>query len=683
MAVFTASGLSILICPDSAFSQFACRTSDASSPRVFFLRIGDVRSFIAPDRFDATRDDVVNAPGDTIHHFYRDHIGLAQFQPDAARTDVHAASGWSTWHSYGWGVTQDTVLDAAALFARTLLPFGFRTIQIDDGWQTAHRIWTHPNDGFSVGMDSIARAIHRLGLQAGIWLIPEYVDEDSVGLRYDAWISDSSGPIKTGNHPKYFVDPTAPGGRRYLHDLATMLAGWGYKYFKIDFQQYADLVYSTWSHAMRRPDSSSAVYYRGVLDAFRLGVGDSSYLVTSAAPYDVASGMSRAAPLSGVGRFDATRVLWDMYPDWKSFNDQLQGLMWYYLFHRYAFLVDLDAIFVGTNVSPTVAQAWATMFGITGLPLIDGDHLGRLSQDRLDLLKRAYPPAAVAPLDLFPTLNRIKKIYDLKVNAGRRAYDVVALFRCNGAAPDDGAFSWGEMGWEQGTVMHGYDYWNKTYLGVFRDSARFDVPDSGCRLLSFTPASAHVSLLSTNRHITQGAEDLADVRLDSATEVFTGVSAVVGGDPYVLSFVIPVSSDPDSAAVTAWADGAPTDVVIRGPLVEVTVRSGSSRQVRWRVQFSGINGVREGHEPAVIMNIFPDPAHKVNGGTISITMPTGIAGGAVTMYNAKGVCVGNSDVHFTSGGVATVVLPPCGSGLYVLSLQTRHGTTARTIRVVE
>jgi len=57
-------------------------------------------------------------------------------------------------------------------------------------------------------------------------------------------------------------------------------------------------------------------------------------------------------------------------------------------------------------------------------------------------------------------------------------------------------------------------------------------------MISVRECLDHPQVISTNRHIMQGYLDMTSVEWDEKRQVLTGVSKVVGEDPYVVSLAL-------------------------------------------------------------------------------------------------------------------------------------------------
>ena len=77
-----------------------------------------------------------------------------------------------------------------------------------------------------------------------------------------------------------------------------------------------------------------------------------------------------------------------------------------------------------------------------------------------------------------------------------------------------------------------HEYWSDTFYGVVSGNITVSVPARGCAVLAIRKKTGQLQMVSTSRHITQGAVDLLDVT--ACGDTLSGVSKVVRGDPYMI-----------------------------------------------------------------------------------------------------------------------------------------------------
>jgi hypothetical protein len=103
------------------------------------------------------------------------------------------------------------------------------------------------------------------------------------------------------------------------------------------------------------------------------------------------------------------------------------------------------------------------------------------------------------------------------------------------------------------------------------------------QVFAIREARKHPWVLSTTRHISQGGVSLSEVKWDAGAKTLSGTSAVVKGDPYVLTVHVPRGFKLESAE----AGGAKTEVVHQNETATVRVVSPATDDTPWTLHFAG------------------------------------------------------------------------------------------------
>jgi hypothetical protein len=129
-----------------------------------------------------------------------------------------------------------------------------------------------------------------------------------------------------------------------------------------------------------------------------------------------------------------------------------------------------------------------------------------------------------------------------------------------------------------------FEYWTQTYLGRARGSFTAPAMDqrNGLQVFAIRAARAHPWVVSTTRHLSQGAVDLLDERWDGARATLAGRSAVVAGDPYVLTVALPAGF----RLLTAEADGHQPVMATAQGACSLRIVPTATGPVSWRLTFA-------------------------------------------------------------------------------------------------
>ncbi|MDP2895866.1 MAG: alpha-galactosidase [bacterium] len=127
-----------------------------------------------------------------------------------------------------------------------------------------------------------------------------------------------------------------------------------------------------------------------------------------------------------------------------------------------------------------------------------------------------------------------------------------------------------------------YDFWADHFLGEHRGSLTTLVKLAACRVLAFHPALGRPQLLSTSRHVTQGAIELKDLRWDESRCELKGKSDLVAEDDYRIVVHVPTNYklvEVQADCSESRADTGPTH------LVRLWLKHPRDKTVSWRAKF--------------------------------------------------------------------------------------------------
>jgi hypothetical protein len=261
----------------------------------------------------------------------------------------------------------------------------------------------------------------------------------------------------------------------------------------------------------------------------------------------------------------------------------------YFLHHR-VWYNDPDPIYVRESVPLSHARALTSWVALTGQLNASSIQFDELPKERLALLQKSIPAHTLKPrpVDLFE--ERIARAWLLTDDRAPVRRDVIGLFNWEENEAASLAYPLARLGLPEKGYL-GFDYWGDTFVGPFYDVLESTLEPASCRILAVKPVRDFPQLLGTSRHITQGVMDVVQEDWEASTQTLQGRSRVVGGDVYQLRIAamgkdrvmpvvrVSVSSTDQKAGVSirlvsqdAWK-------------VRVEIKSGTSREVSWRIHF--------------------------------------------------------------------------------------------------
>ncbi len=298
-------------------------------------------------------------------------------------------TGWCSWYELGADVTEGDMLAnidfCGAHFDRRF----FRYIQLDDGYQRAAGDWD-TNSKFPHGHRWLTDRVHAAGFQAGLWVAPFAVAEQSdIARANPSWLLKGPPPAPDGT-PLVMdtrepwggrilaLDGAHPGVQQWLYDLARrVVRDWGYDYLKIDFLEWATGGVTHYGGLTR------AEAYRGGLTALREGLGTEAFLLGCGAPLQHAAGL-----------VDGMRIGDDVDASWNGIQSPARATALRSFYHRSVWLNDPDCLVVRAPLTLEEARVWASVVAMSGGMSIFSDNLPRLPAARLPILQKTIPVAA-------------------------------------------------------------------------------------------------------------------------------------------------------------------------------------------------------------------------------------------------------------------------------------------------
>lgn len=551
------------------------------------------------------------APGATVEGetfavgFFADaHEGLEAYAAAIAKaqkiTLPKVPAGYCTWYHAG-ALNASGVAKLSEYCAKNLADFGFEVIQIDDGWQTSGRDFTqHRSDGpYPAGMAATAKAIAGNGLRPGLWFIPFGWDHTAPVFadRQDWFVHRPDGSIYAVEWGGDCLDMTHPDARKFVQEVtARIVRDWGYSYLKIDglwTGMATELLYPEPSY--RADGFGDAVFhdtamtnveaYRAGLRAVREAAGASTFVLGC----NIAQNMRTLG--ASMGLVDGMRVGRDIGTQWPAILPSAEMGSRLYFLHGKVWYNDPDCLLVRDPLTLEQARAWGSWIGISGQMNLVSEWLPSLPPEKLDIVKRTMPNHGrnARPVDLFAS--PLPRIWNLEVEQAGTRWNAVAVFNWDAERADEVTVDLARLGLaaSEQDVYVGFDFWADAFVPAFAQRITLPLPPSSCRVLAVHRQLERPQLVSTSRHVTQGAVDLVSVQWDAAQRTLSGVSRVVAGDPYELRVATPPTGGWHAVSATLGDDHAAAGATISLHDAEwgarVRILSPQTGEVSWKVNY--------------------------------------------------------------------------------------------------
>ncbi len=112
----------------------------------------------------------------------------------------------------------------------------------------------------------------------------------------------------------------------------------------------------------------------------------------------------------------------------------------------------------------------------------------------------------------------------MRVERPFASWSLVALFNPDLHAPVERRFSLRRLGLDPAQAYLAFDFWRQRLVGEVMNELALSIEPGSVTLLALHAATGAPQLLSTSRHVTQGAIELEDVRWDARAGALSGVS---------------------------------------------------------------------------------------------------------------------------------------------------------------
>ncbi|MBN1396338.1 MAG: hypothetical protein JW959_15040 [Pirellulales bacterium] len=406
------------------------------------------------------------------------------------------------------------------------------------------------SDSFPTPPERLIEDLRRQGFKFGLWMgafwICTQADSQRLADLGDALLLYKGKPVMVpyrwqfGKYAKmpveqrpgmYVLDPTHPKTQAYLKKVFETYYRWGVRYYMIDFLD--GISGSTPGH-----HPYDQCHDRGLIhgpEVFRIGLkllresaGPDTYLLSGTGPTIQNIGLVDAArvgsdygegrPLApGSGFYPGTFVI-NRPTFWTSHRTATDTLATTNFLHRKFFFADSGNVLTVDKPCPLAeAQISATVFGINGSPMMLGDDIDRMADERLAMVKKCLPrlPEAARSLDLFECPEPdYPKLFHLPVEAAWDRWNLVALFNYD-SSPRTEEVDLKRLGLDPDGEYAVWDFWNERFDETCRGKVRLTAGPQSVKLVRLSRRRPHPWLVSTDMHVRQGQAEIEDCRWDS------------------------------------------------------------------------------------------------------------------------------------------------------------------------
>jgi hypothetical protein len=495
--------------------------------------------------------------------FYQKHRNLKYYEPWTYKVWKGSVTGYCTWWAYKYGFTQETLDQLVDVFADKRLPdFGYNYIQLDDTYQIGNgscpENWLTWNQKFPGGPQYTINKIRSIGMKPGIWVHRVHRPSDphvaDIGKEHPDWfVRKADGSLFTA-HGFYVLNTKNPAAldamaRRTYRELKKQ----GWDYVKIDGA--GDLLNAYKNKEcdahFKKIGSTPEESLRDWDRVAREELGSDVYILNC---WGVGPG------LNVVGLVDGSRLAGDGFqPEQLANRSSLEGVVWRndpdHCDILGTWLTDEDAmmpVFGLDKPAPVRTIVRPAICSIASGVLMVSDKVEVYTDDvNIEGMKRSAPVLPTVPGQLYDPghraagwwLNEIDRPFDHWTVLTRMQWakkrEKEWKFDLKGLPAQEVVFA--DLGLDPDREYVVFEFWTQQYLGKRKGSFTAPAMDenTGMQVFAIREAREHPWVIGTTRHLSQGGVSLLDEKWDAGRKTLSGKSAVVAGDPYVLTVHLP------------------------------------------------------------------------------------------------------------------------------------------------
>lgn len=448
--------------------------------------------------------------------------------------------GWMTWYAVGFDACEEKVLENAKWQSENLKQYGADTIWVD--WEWYHKdlsgdredgvcAFSPDKNKYPNGLKYVADEIKKMGLVPALWI--GYTNEpcESEYMKNNPEIVLTEAKCWCG---KYFYDFSHP---KYLNDFLPkalqQVKDWGYQAVKYDTIPDALSMHERHHANMYNPMMTTKRAYREMIKKTRAFLGDDFYMLSCACIRD-------CDVLWGADVFDAARVGNDIF-EWEEFmKEGIKKVMHFYPLHNIVLYNDPDNVILGEKYN-TYNQAASRIYFVSmlGMPMTFGDVLSKLSNERVDLIRRCLPIMDIHPMDVKEHVHdgRVLTI-NLNINMPYENYTVVDVFNLQ----EKKYYYEIRLGADlylDDDDYHIFDYTIGEYLGQINKKITLELEPCESRILCIRKKLNRPQIISTSRHITQGAAEISTLNWCEEKKLLKFTADLIKDELYKIVLYVP------------------------------------------------------------------------------------------------------------------------------------------------
>jgi len=575
--------------------------------------------------FNAKQSELIFRP-----RYYQKHKNLPYFQPWTYQVNKESITGWSSWWAYFRELTEKDISELLSTWEKMhFADYGYRYIQIDDVYQGENdggrencelansylggrpTTWIDwKKDLFPGGLSYFVNSVNKSGFNSAVWIGSYFSDEETAKKHPDWFVTDNSGKPFAAPWLSYAMDASNEEAvEALIRPTFRALKNAGIEYVKID--QLRHYLYDNLHNNLEwcrkkgiRPDEVMRAYLR----VAREELGDDTFILSCWGVLPESIGLADACRIGGDGYGPVTM---QQYNSWN-------GIVWRNDPDHCDVLPEKKAKDIG-NVKETetikaipkesiIRPALASIAG-TMLMLSDKPEVYTNYKNIFGLL-RSSPVLFSVPGQLYDfdpiKTDWLKTHKRIDITSGKRPSPIdgdqfgqvcpywlnefnnsyenwFVLHRLNWTQDNTleaATIKFADLGLESSKEYLIYEFWSDKMLGIYKEEFKLgELGAYGLESLAIREKINRPQLLSTNRHLSQGAVEIEKLIWDESS--LKGRSRVVVDDKYVITLYVPETYK----LKTATINGQRAVVEQNGNILKVSYLPTQTASVSWEVTF--------------------------------------------------------------------------------------------------
>ena len=495
-----------------------------------------------------------------IEDFYQKQYGVT-YKPitkDSVITGANA--GFGTYYPWLFQFDEKDLCEELECMQNQLGDFGINSFIIDlewvrsDTWGSKNFAGDHftPDlNRYPSGIAAVAQKIKDTGLVPILWFgisCEARMNEEMLAHPEIILADDDSQWCG-----RYFLDLTHPYVLdHYLPRFFQQILDWGFEAGKWDLIGETYSILEAHHDKLYNPYLTSPEILRNVMKKAREFFGDRFYLCQCGAPGQTE--LSFGADIADCCRIG--RDLWS----WENFREQLlHKLCSHYPLHNVMFYCDPDHTIIADKritaadtclfdsseriesiTTSDEAISRLTPVALLGLCTNIGDDLRTLSPERMEMMRHCFPVADVHPQNIgFIQKQEVVPIL-VQINRPFEKWSVFALINTTDEPIHRSICLQQDLGLEAGDYFL-FDYWQNRLVGQYDTIFDIDLHPHQTANYSIHRRSNVPQVLSSSRHMLQGAVELENCQWNSDTNTLTICMQCIRDYPYHISLFVPNS----------------------------------------------------------------------------------------------------------------------------------------------